>query len=1087
MSDQTLPSTGSYRALLIPDQRFTYEALDQAASTITQAGARAGVPEPQRATRAILEATGEQENQTITLTTVRGGFARDGGGAAYTWESTGVTGEIGWETPTALNDVSPVVVASPAFPRLLANAPAICALPDGRVVAAFNRQSSATLDKVSTRTRLQNGVWQTIVDVDADLLVDTAGANRARHALVWDDARQLVRLYVLWRDVTVSGLERGRLSLYTSDDGGVSWVLAQEDCLSTPLDWSAATTGYDVHGISIAFAGDALGSLLISTTSNDPALPLLSTVVQYASGDNGFTFDLVEAYETVDANDSLGGVSFTVYADVGGSPGFRVVWSSATSSDVGTIFQADLGSPYTSWSTVSGSEVADLGSAIGSISSSVLSATSIAVAVDPIGAVWCYYSPSAALSQRVVALQLSAGGVGSVISDAAGLSVPWVVGQLDSAEGFEEIAATFVSGGVVLLGRMMSVSATAYTGALMALTLGGYTGATRRPVSFGGALASYSAPYEVDWLGIAGFGSFSPWTAATVGAPTLTLDTSVGFTVDCSGGFTDNYQATYTPIVAGAVQGHAQVIGEVSAGTADFTVKSADVVNLRLRISPTQIVVRNMTAGADLQTISLPTPGAHLIRVSWHQGQSVTVYWRVEVSPWTSGATVRSWDSYNGTLSAAVSAGDRCRLELGNPSIGTFYHVGFGAGAAGAGLASDILTPRPFSSSPAPVYHGVSVALTAGPTMGGDSWTISPSYDYGIRRVFQEIEPSPRARFKATAASTAAQTALVFDLTEGGAPCRFGSPIVGFGFFGANFRTATIQTGSSSSGPWTTVATADLACGLSGLAWERVGNTVSAPGVSPATGPHYCPENALAGGTFLYKSGEAARILRNTGGIWAAGANVKRPRLSLDAPSVDSSGTGGVILFPDAVALVYGLLNVSFIRIVIPTQDTASGVIELGSLVCGRVEILGHQYGRGRSLEVSPSVDTFTASNGARRTRVLAPQRRLITVDWQDNVVDTSLIWSDPASAAYVRAAAGQTPAAYVAATADQVRGLLGQLDGAPLVYVSKLDADTPTMISPLSLLRGRVLGPLTIDAVLGDEEATEVVRIAGMTIEEEL
>lgn len=1085
MSDQTLPSTGAYRALLVPDQRFTLEALDRAASTITEAGPRAGVPEPQRATRAILEATGTQEAQDLTITAVRGGFARDAGGAAFTWESTGVTGEIGWETPTALVDLAPVVVTTPIYVRGLATAPAICALPDGRVVAAFNRQSSAVLDKTSTSTRSAAGVWASPVDVDADRVCTTT--DPSQHALVWDDARQLVRLYVLWRDVTVSGGERGRLSLYTSDDGGATWDLAQEDCLSVPLDWSSATTGYDVRGISIAFAGEALGSLLISVTSNDVSLDLFSTVVQYASGDGGFTFDLVEAYAPVDVNDSLGGVSFTVYADVGGAPGFRVVWSSATSSDVGTIYQADLGSPYTSWSTVAGSAVADLGAAIGAISSSVLTFTAITVAVDPIGCVWVYASPSASLSQRVFALQLSAGGVGSVISDVAGLTTPWIFGPLDPAEGLAEIAAAFVSGGVVMLGTLHSGSASAYTGALIALTLGGYSGATRRPVSFGGALSSYSAPYEVDWVGVAGFADFSPWAVVVAATPTLSLDTDLGFSVDCSVGLTDSYRATYTPTALGAVQGHAQLITEVHAGVADFTVKSADVIDLRLRISSTQIVVRNQTAGIDMQTINLPTPGAHLIRVSWHQGLSVTVYWRVEVTPFTSGATVRSWDSYDGTLSAAVSAGDRCRLEVAFPGDATFYHLGFGAGPNGAGLAADTLSPRPFSSTPAPVYHGVSVALTAGPVMGGDSWEISPSYDYGVRRIFQEIEPSPRAKWKATASSASTATELVFDLTEGGAPCRFGSPVVGVGFFGANFRTATIKTGGTSSGPWTTVATADLSCGLNGLAWERVGNTVSAPGASPATGPHYVPENAISGGTFIYKSGEAARILRNTGGVWAAGANIKRPRLSLDAPSADASGTGGVILFPDAVALVYGLANVSFIKIVIPVQDTASGVIELGSLVLGRVEILGHQYGRGRSLEVAPSVDVFTSSNGARRSRVLAPQRRLITVDWQDQVVDTTLVWSDPASAAYVRAASGEAPAAYVAATADQVKGLLGQLDGAPLVYLSKLDADKPTMISPLSLLRGRVLGPLTIDAVLGDEEATEVVRIAGFTVEEEL
>lgn len=1086
MADRTL-TDGAYRALLIPDPRFTLDALDLSASTVTQDGARAGVPEPVRPTRAILEATGEQENATITLTATRGGHARERGGAAFTWESTGVTGEIGWEGPTAINDLAPVVVTAPIYARNLATAPAVLALPDGRIVAAFNRQSGATTDKTSTRTRLASGSWQAAVDVG--LLSETTSGNRNRCALAWDDSRQEVRLYVLWRDVTVGGQERGRLSLYTSDDGGASWTLTQEDCLTTPLDWSAATTGYTVTGISLAFAGEALGSLLISVTSNNTAgLDLVSTVVQYASGDGGFTFDLVEAYAPLTANDSLGGVSFTVYADPGGSPGFRAVWSSATSSDVGTIYAADLGSPYNPWSTVNGAPVADLGSGISSITSKVLSPVALTVAVDPIGSAWVYYSPSTTLSQRVVVLQIGVNGEGRTIGDVAGLTTPWAFGPLSATEGLEEIAACFALGGVVMLGRVQAVTTSAYTGALLALTFGGYTGATRRPVSFGGVLAEYNAPYEVDWYGIAAFGAFAAWSVASAGAPVLSLSTSLGFTVDCSGGLLDSYQATYSPSVAGAVQGHAQIIAEVNIGSADFTVKSADVFNVRLRISSSQIVVRNMTAGADLETINLPSAGAHIVRVSWHQGNSSTVYWRVEVSPWTSGATVRAWDSYDGTLTAAVSAGDRCRLEINNPAIGTFYHVGFAAGDNGSGLADGTLTPRPFSLTPAPVYHGVNVALTVGPTVAGDEWTIAPWYEYGVRRVFQEVEPSPRAKFKSTASASSAPTALVFNLTDAGQAVRLGAPVIGVGFFGANFRTAQIQTATSSSGPWTTICNVDLSHGLSGLAWERVGYTVSAPASSPDTGPYYIAEGALAGGSFVYGvSGVASRILRNTGGVWQNGADVKRPRLTLDGAPPDTSGTDGAIVYPDGVALIYGLLSVQYLRVLIPAQATPSDTVELGALVLGRVEILGKQYGRGRSLELVPSVDTFTASNGARRSRTLAPMRRLLTVDWQENAIDTAGVYSDPGSASYVRAAAGQAPAAYVAATADQLRGLLTGLSGAPLVYISKLTPDQPTMIAPSSLLRGRVLGPLTVDAVLGDEEEDEVVRIAGITIEEEL
>ena len=96
------------------------------------------------------------------------------------------------------------------------------------------------------------------------------------------------------------------------------------------------------------------------------------------------------------------------------------------------------------------------------------------------------------------------------------------------------------------------------------------------------------------------------------------------------------------------MQGQAQFIGQVTAGNADVTVKSANVINIDLGISA-QIVVRDMIRrGRPFETINLPSAGAHIVRVSWHQGLSSCSHWRVEVTPWTSGATVRAWDSYDG-------------------------------------------------------------------------------------------------------------------------------------------------------------------------------------------------------------------------------------------------------------------------------------------------------------------------------------------------------------------------------------------------------------------------------------------------------
>ena len=51
---------GKFRGLLIPDARLTEATLDVSASSFTESGAQAGIPEPQIDTELNLQATGTQ-------------------------------------------------------------------------------------------------------------------------------------------------------------------------------------------------------------------------------------------------------------------------------------------------------------------------------------------------------------------------------------------------------------------------------------------------------------------------------------------------------------------------------------------------------------------------------------------------------------------------------------------------------------------------------------------------------------------------------------------------------------------------------------------------------------------------------------------------------------------------------------------------------------------------------------------------------------------------------------------------------------------------------------------------------------------
>lgn len=1095
MADLT-KTEGAYRALLIPDPKFTYEALDLENSVITQRGARAGVPVPAAPTKAVLSATGEQEDVELTIRTVRGGLVDpDYAGASFVWESSDKEGTYGWETPTAVRSVEDVAYTTPTYARDLTRNPSAVALPSGTLVVAYARQTSSFTDTITTRRKVA-GLWSSPVSLG--LPSEPAGGEEALTALVWDEALSQVRLYVLQRDISLSGQEVGRLSLYASDDEGASWSLSQEDCLIDTFDWSSGTTGYTVQKMSLALnAGQ--GCLLLSVTMNDTSevFRLRNTVIQYMSTDNGLSFDLIDIYapSVTSLDDPLAGVGYTVFRNPRG-PGFKVVWSSSTDSSFtrGALTTATIGSGAVAWSYTFAEAVDETTSNISFITSNVMDDVSIAVAVDDSGGAWLYYvgneAYDSANSYPVRYMRYEDTRFIHPATSPFGYDTPGIIRMGDADEYVDQLAAVWNRGSVSLFGHVQSGSSSVSPGGLLDFTLGGYSTACRQPAGLTAATRTLNASYDFDWYGLVPMSAITEWTVSTFGSVSVATGVSFAQTIVTSLGGTYTATANSQPLSTDG-QFHAQMVVEVTSGNCDFLFKIADKNHLRIRVTASQAVLRDMDTSTDLETIVFPTAsGKHIIRIGWHEysfgSEAYYAFSAGDVPLYNTGQLM---ETTSGVLSTATSAGSYFRFFVGSVSSDvSLYQFSFGSGNNGSGLGSDRVTGRPYWYSPSYVYGSTSVAMVNGPTTVGDEWTISPRYDYGIKRVFQEIEPSPRAVFQSTASASSTPTALVFDLQDGGEASRFGRSVLGMGLFGANFRTAYIQTASAATGPWTTIKTIDMSCGLNGLAWERTGHTVSAPTSSPATGPHYIAENALAGSYFQYKSGEMVKILRNSGGLWQEGANVARARLMLSGASADASGSAGVIVYKDAVVLIYGLASVSFMRLLIPAQDTYGDTLELGSLVFGRVEILGKQYARGRSLEIAPNLELVEQVNGARKSRKLGPSRRSMAINWaNENPIDTKQLWGDLDNVDYVRASAGLTPAAIPAATAHQVAGLVDQLEGEPLVYISKLTPDQPTMIAPTSLLRGRVLGPVTLDHFDGDEEEDELIRVASIVIEEEV
>ena len=87
---------------------------------------------------------------------------------------------------------------------------------------------------------------------------------------------------------------------------------------------------------------------------------------------------------------------------------------------------------------------------------------------------------------------------------------------------------------------------------------------------------------------------------------------------------------------------------------------------------------------------------------------------------------------------------------------------------------------------------------------------------------------------------------------------------------------------------------------------------------------------------------------------------------------------------------------------------------------------------------------------------------------------------------------AGIEPAAYNQAVPYDIRGTVDALSGPlrPVVYVPAVAKGTPdseTLTGRSAAVYGRITSPIRLESILGDEDATEVWRLARLTIEEEV
>ena len=1076
------------RGLVIPEQAI----LDATITATSQAGPRAGVVVPDQVTGLSLHGSGTidaaSESSTgtaITIATARGGNVGD---ATIRWKFAGDTLRS-WDSPVALagweyldrSTVADRYRAPHAIRRASTGLVCIAATYDTNSVVVY-RQS-------------QYGKWQSAT------IENTGAATRA--SLVDLPSGRLVCIY------TVSvGTSTTQLRSAYSDDAGATWTTGTSACLATAFVGASST----IKRLRAVELGGQVSLFLWSQVTADE-------VYQYVSNDGGNLFTLVETTST----------STVAYPDVAVSRGalYLVTLKYSASYSPSTI-RAQSRRLTSASQPASSASTSDIGTAAvwGTYAAGAFSAGDLTVAATDDGFLAVYGCGFDAGSCREVITRISPDGGANWYDNhsnshagASGTNAAWTS---SSSTALRELSACPERGRVVLAHTPATVAAN-FT-SLCAGYLGGWS------------TVGMPDPQNGEWWEQAGWDvTYLPldlpsamatvWTTTSSGTATESIGAS-GLTITATGVDRINYTAapsTASALTAGIL---AEFAFTVAAGTLTADLRICDGANgywVQVHATTTGLDVRDLNTGGtgtSIATLTMDTTKGVVLRIAldkasgaWSAaGGRVRAWARID-GPYTGASPIlygprqdREW-THIGTSSTLTSASITLnRLRFGSSTsagTGIYRSVVYSAGAQTAGNIADSVTGDihgalvPPSSSPMHLVDGIRISGVNGPTTSGDTYTMTPGYEYPISAINPAVSPSPRRVWRSTG-DALTQDIVLSGLDLGARPGDAWAVYVA----GANWRTASLYRDASGTNK---VLDLDLGAGLVTLGYTRTRDLVFPSAGGAGSSSTYWGEGALAGAYVDFGSNKVRKVAGNLSGAWTtAGTGAyASTRLTLETYDAGDPTSGTLTMrLPRGLWVVDNMVNTDTLMLRIAAQDTAENYFTLGTLLIGRVHWFGRQYSRGRSLTFTPAYELSETRSGARRVRRLGPTRRAVEVAWDDGI-DTNGLHSLPTAPDYwTLGYTGADALADSVGTARTLAGIIASTSGAylPVVLAPAVPQQSSApgtsgipILDPERHLYGRIVTEsLRVDAdpsVRGDEfrDPGEVVKVGSVRIEEEV
>ncbi|MCB9681839.1 MAG: hypothetical protein H6733_10230 [Alphaproteobacteria bacterium] len=997
---------------------------------------------------------------------------------------------------------------------------------DGSVllVGAYDASSNVTrkvftLAAGGTQYRAGEQGAATILSADAStyLVRQPTSTSHYPHATALVSTPTGVISYA-WRTFADDG--RATIVAHVRPTGGDFATLDVGDgsVIGDPIDLSTYSLGI----LSAAYRD---GQVLLVAQLRRASGNARDTFRQYASDDGGHSFELVEEWSDTSG---VGGHHPNVLAD---TAGFHFLWIDLAD---GKPYYCRVGSAYTSLFAASRTQVEDAVWADVASDDELVQSGSATVCQDETGT---FYALGLVRSSNVDAhMRLSTDGGRTWIDPVDGVDVTgskWYQPDDDATNGACPLGlSSLAANGQVIVGCRTS------TTDLCLIHLGGYTSKPHPSAGFAGfdqrvwgfdlSYVPIVIPDAMDNWTLTASGSPSSTTSITDGAlqitaPLTALGNQVRYEYDLGNldpdrGCWVRYRVRTDDTVTGNGWEQIHFVDVVLADASGTDSRgfrlSSDKDTLRLyqrddATTFTLLDTVSFTSGYMLEVIAATLDGVLMV---WTRTWDPT-YTDATVPEQMGSPTEREFVATNGSgyglpdISSAFGAGT-ARLQFGSFhdafDVAEFYELHFAGNTSAPPDVAEMMVPtylpaRAYSTQG--TYLGDGVTLTmSGLAEAGDTWTVADAYDYGLEAV---EDPSPRRTAKLTPDDASTDRTITWSLSS----YHGASDVLGIAFIGSNVGVVGVEV-QDASGTWTDFGDVQLAIGPLDASARGAYSVVSAGSDTTDMlfrdgefdGAEFCADTEH-GGSY----GTTFRITNTYGGKWGTEASGSKPaslRLSTAGTSVSvaappTTWAGSYILPRDAVVLLslQGILATGVRLTLHPTDDDQPWPLgntwHLGRVLIGPVLPFPEDTSWGRILETTPNVDVATARDGTRRTRVNGPARRSVEFSWVD-AIDTrgaSQDTDDPT--AHYLDPLGE-PVGLERMTPWTVEAIQGWLNGAhqQCVYLPRIESlteDATVLNRRHQLIFGRVVTPVRLESVQGDEGVDEVFRIPSLTIEEEV